>query len=180
MSNPEDRRAHERYEMPLPCMISILEDNVGSKLIESRIKNISGGGIFLNGSSGGVVGATVKLDIVIPSRIVKSPDDGGTHISATGCVVRLEGGGMAVSFREDYRVSSLEQVLRFLDRKRAWLARQREAGLKRLQTNPSTEPDDNPIKNHKKNMDLPSDVLEDSDTNKGGEALQSITYALEA
>jgi hypothetical protein len=173
---PEDRREYERYEVPLPCMITISEDNVASNLIEHRAKNISGGGIYIKGYSASDIGAKVRLDIIIPSGLVRCSREGGAHISATGCVVRLDSGGTAVSFRDDYRVSSLEQMLRFLDRKRAWLARQCETGVARIQSNHSTGSRGNNDDSREGGMDK----SEDPDPKMENDAAESVAYAVEA
>lgn len=178
MLQPEERRGHERYEMVLPCMISIAEDHVDSKLIEGNAMNISGGGILIDGFSGSVVGAKVKVHIVIPQKIAKTTEGCGTHISANGSVVRLEDDGFAVSFSEDYRVASLDRVLRLMDRKRAWLAGQLKKGLAEIQTNASGASSEGSIKDLWHGRDIPVDSPKNERGNAAAEAKKTNVYAL--
>ncbi|MFH0731263.1 MAG: hypothetical protein V2B19_33575 [Pseudomonadota bacterium] len=120
-----ERRAHERFDLVLPCLLLLNQDHVFSDVIELETRNIGHGGVFLepvrhNGSN-----VATRLDILIPSRLIKCGEGRGTCISISGSIVRSGPGGTAISFSEDYRISSLDKVLGLLKRKLEWMERQK-------------------------------------------------------
>jgi hypothetical protein len=123
MAHFSERRMHERYRLDLPCLLSLDEDRVTTTVVELRARDISGGGAFLDLAAADI-GATARLDIIIPAGLNRCEDGGATHISASGSVVRMEAGGIAVSFFEDYRISPLDEVLKTVKAKMNWLAGQ--------------------------------------------------------
>ena len=119
-----ERRIHERYRLDLPCLLSLEEDRVSTKEVELKTRDISGGGAFLDMVAEVGIGTTARLDIIVPPSLIRCDDGGATHISASGSVVRMEPGGIAVSFHEDYRISPLDEVLRAIRAKMNWMVRQ--------------------------------------------------------
>jgi hypothetical protein len=118
-----ERRMHERYRLDLPCLLSLEEDRVSTKVVELRTRDLSGGGVFLDLTTEIDIGASARLDIIIPSSLIRCDDGSATHISANGSIVRMEPGGVAVSFHEDYRIAPLDEVLRNVKAKMNWMAR---------------------------------------------------------
>jgi hypothetical protein len=119
-----ERRIHERFRLDLPCLLSLEEDRVSTREVELKTRDISGGGAFLDMAAEIGIGATARLDIIVPPSLIRCDEGSATHISASGSVVRMEPGGIAISFYEDYRISPLDEVLRSLKAKINWMSGQ--------------------------------------------------------
>ncbi len=121
----KERREHERFELTLPCLLTLKQGRVVSDIVELEARDISAGGAFLITDGKNGIGAPVRIDIILPPEIIKSSDGSGTHISAGGTVVRSGADGIAVTFDDDYRVAPLDQVLRIVWAKVSWMERQK-------------------------------------------------------
>lgn len=125
MEQNTEKRRHERFQFALPCLLSLIEDGVLLKSLELETRNISAGGVFLAHSKRINTIDFTQVDIVIPPQTAKRSVGSGTHISAGGYIVRAESFGVAVAFTENYRVASLDEVLRHTRKKVAWMMSQR-------------------------------------------------------
>lgn len=117
----DEKRKHERFSLTLPCMLSMDDDSVIVDSYESRTNNLSAGGALLVTSNETRIHGSVTLDMIIPPQIIKCDNSSGTCITARGSVVRSSNREVVVAFREDYRIAPLDQVLRFIRRKIAWI-----------------------------------------------------------
>ena len=136
MEGYEERRKHERYDLVLPCLLNIIQDDVVSNVVEIKTRNISAGGVFLDFVRNKGHFERAKVDILISPDIIKSNSACGTFISANGKIVRSEKNGTALLFSESYRIGPLDEVLRYLKKKLVWLVHHRRLMNSELQSMP--------------------------------------------
>lgn len=121
-----ERRTHERYDIALPCLLSLNKEGEYSNLMELKTRNISAAGVFLELEQiNGFIVSSAKVEIIIPPNLIKCIEGSGTHISVSGSVVRASADGIAVLFCEEYQIAPLDEVLRFVKKKIDWMERQR-------------------------------------------------------
>ena len=103
----DDKRNFERFSMDVPVLIECLRPKRRKRLILTSM-NLSASGAYFNTPKTFPKGAEVKMEIFLYDKDHES----GPVINVTGRVLRSEPKGMAVSFNEDYDITTMEESAR--------------------------------------------------------------------
>ena len=99
-----ERRDMERFDLELPTLLSVTEENGKQQTFEVTSKNICAGGAFFKTDNPLPVGTDVKMDLIVHLEKFKTVKGNGTHIDVSGSVIRTNDQGMAVCFDTRYRI----------------------------------------------------------------------------
>ena len=103
----DDKRNFERVSMEVPVLIECLRPKRRKRLILT-CTNLSASGAYFNTPKTFPKGAEVKVEIFLYDKDHASCP----VINVTGRVVRSERQGMAISFNEDYDITTMEESAR--------------------------------------------------------------------
>jgi hypothetical protein len=101
----EEKRRLERYDLRLPAKIDALASDEETEVLNLMTSDVCAGGAFFHTKEPLPEGTEVKIDLVLPLDRLEVKDD-FTHafINVTGTVVRSGPKGMAICFKNDYRI----------------------------------------------------------------------------
>lgn len=91
-----ERRKFERFDINAPALLEIQDQQQSTQLYT---RDISSGGAFLHAASPLAIGAKVKVEIAIPNETIEDLTGTKFQLRVHGTVVRIEDGGMAISFK---------------------------------------------------------------------------------
>lgn len=106
-----ERRKERRFNLQLPCLITVSGNSAHSDCHQADSLNISCGGAYLNLSKPFDIGIRIGIDLLV--RLATDPDcrPHGSCISLKGEVVRRDPGGMAVKFDGLYQIASIDKFV---------------------------------------------------------------------
>lgn len=105
--NLETNRKMERFSLKLPATVTV--PGSGSSSFELHTDNICAGGTFLSTDEPLPVGTDVELDLILCLNELKKLEGNTVRINVSGEVVRMEEGGMAISFAKSYSITPTEK-----------------------------------------------------------------------
>ena len=100
-----EKRKMERFNLNLPALLSIKDDNGNARAFEFMIRDICAGGAFFNTGTPLSVGTEVKMDLILPLEKFKTGKVNRSRIDVSGWVIRKESQGMAVRFDKKYSMA---------------------------------------------------------------------------
>lgn len=101
----KERRNFERFDLGLPAEVEFFEPAQTSTLL-LRTDNISAGGVFFRTANSIAEGTKVRLDVTVTSKFLKEQTGAQGLIRIQGRVVRSNSLGTAISFAQDYQITS--------------------------------------------------------------------------
>ena len=103
-----DSRRFQRIDIEAPARIEIMESRKKRKIVESYVSNLSVSGAFFPALRSLRLGKKIKVDIllVFEGPHVFADGDEFVVISTSGTVTRSDLSGTAVSFENDYSMTS--------------------------------------------------------------------------
>ena len=102
-----NRRKIERFDLHLQTLVSAYKEECAPETMNLLTTNISSNGAFLMSAHPLPIGTKVKLDLVLSLDELKKVKGKRTLIEVSGKVIRNGGGGMAVCFAEDCKISPI-------------------------------------------------------------------------
>ena len=102
-----NRRKLERFDLQLQALVSADKGECDPETMSLLTTNISSSGAFLRSDHPIPIGTKVKLDLVLSLDELKKVKGKRTLIEVSGKVIRNGGGGMAVCFAEDCKISPI-------------------------------------------------------------------------
>ena len=102
-----NRRKLERFDLQLQALLSANKGECAPETMNTLTTNISSSGAFLRSDHPLPIGTKVKLDLVLSLDELKKVKGKRTLIEVSGKVIRNGGGGMAVCFAEDCKISPI-------------------------------------------------------------------------
>ena len=102
-----NRRKLERFDLQFQTLVSEYKGECAPEKMNLLTTNISSSGTFLRSAHPLPVGTKVKLDLVLSLDELKKVKGKRTLIEVSGKVIRNGGGGMAVCFAEDCKISPI-------------------------------------------------------------------------
>ncbi|MBW2622730.1 MAG: PilZ domain-containing protein [Deltaproteobacteria bacterium] len=102
----EETRGLQRYSLQLPATIEIVAEaeDRDKELINLLTSNVCSGGAYFHTEKPLPEGTNVKIDLVLSIDELKKIKGKHALIKVTGQVVRTESEGMAISFKNDYKI----------------------------------------------------------------------------
>ena len=105
-----NRRKLERFNLQLQTLVSADKGECAPEPMNTLTTNISSSGAFLRSDHPLPIGTKVKLDLVLSLDELKQVKGKRTLIKVSGKVIRNVGGGMAVCFAEDCKISPIAET----------------------------------------------------------------------
>lgn len=93
-----DRRNLERFAFDLPASMWVAEDSGGSRIFETRTRDVSSKGAFFMTRQSIDVGTEVQINMSLALKKSKDMQDNHARVKIFGKVVRADEEGVAVSF----------------------------------------------------------------------------------
>ena len=103
------KRKMERFSLELPAKISVVGNRDEPTSLEATTSDVSAGGAFFHTDQPYPVGTEMRVDLVIPLDELKKLQGKRASIKLKGAVIRISEDGMAISFEEEYKISSLAE-----------------------------------------------------------------------
>ncbi len=109
MGKNSERRVEPRYGVEIPAQIR-LKDNIKPDVISfnTKTKDISSSGAFLEGSILVEVGNEMEIRLEIPLQMLRNVTSRSARLTLSGEVVRVSGQGFALLFKESHNLDLLE------------------------------------------------------------------------
>jgi len=103
-----EKRKFDRFELNIPSRIEISTPDGESELLDIETNSLSAGGMFFKCRKTFPKGCHVKVEIALHFDELKASanPDGTLIITATGHVLRSGPEGMAITFNEDFDIST--------------------------------------------------------------------------
>ena len=102
-----ERRALKRFSIGLASRLRFTEHHGQEYEVKLMTRDVSAAGAYLNTSKPIPVGTPVNVDILLPIGNLMGNKEQFSHIDVSGIVIRTECDGMAISFKQNYRISSV-------------------------------------------------------------------------
>jgi len=102
------KRKLERFSLELPARISVVDEKEEAASVDATTSDVSAGGAFFHTDQPYPVGTEMQVDLVLPLDELKKLAGKRASIKLKGAVVRIGDNGMAISFEDDYEISSLK------------------------------------------------------------------------
>jgi hypothetical protein len=102
----ENTRGLQRYSLQLPATIEIVAeaDKRDKEIINLLTSNVCSGGAYFHTEKPLPEGTHVKIDLVLSIDELKKMKGKHALIKVTGQVIRAESEGMAISFKNNYKI----------------------------------------------------------------------------
>jgi hypothetical protein len=101
------KRQMERFDLDVAALVTTrgLEDCTSPRPIEFRTRNICAGGAFLKTDSPLPIGTAVDIGIQLAFFTGSTEKERKSHVRLSGSIIRVEAGGMAVKFNDNFQIS---------------------------------------------------------------------------
>ena len=99
-----EKREMERFDLKLPALLSMKDENGNQRAAEFMISNICSGGAFFKTGEPLSEGTVVKMDLILPLQRFSKTGGKRSHVDVSGLVIRTNDKGMAVCFDKRYRI----------------------------------------------------------------------------
>ena len=108
----ENSRCFQRFNLRLPAEIKLIteEGKNDTKLVMLKTRNISSGGAFFPTRHPFSEGTDVKIDLNLMIEELIKLTRRHAQIKVRGRVIRREQNGMAIIFRKDYVIDSINKM----------------------------------------------------------------------
>jgi hypothetical protein len=106
--NFTEKREMERFDLELPALLSMMDENENQRAFEVMISNICSGGAFFKTDQPLSVGNHVKMDLILPLYKFKKYGGKRSRVDVSGSVIRTNDQGMAVCFDKNFQISPLD------------------------------------------------------------------------
>lgn len=117
----QERRREQRFDLKLPCLVTVLESGLNKDLLQIETSNISYSGAYLCTSSPLPAGTCITIEVLVRLDKSETCAHPGSCINLNGQVLRSDAEGMAVKFDGRYQISSIERLVAANDTKARWL-----------------------------------------------------------
>lgn len=99
-----EKRKMERFDLELPALISITDEDGSHKTFESVSSNICSGGAFFALDKPLSIGTDVNINMILPVSDIENSIVDKSLIDVSGSVIRTEPKGMAVCFYNKFKI----------------------------------------------------------------------------
>lgn len=101
-----NKRREERFDLRLPAHISTVKKNRPNNDLFLVTVNVSSKGAYFETPQSLPVGREVKVKLQFPPKTTHGAGFLVGQVTVTGTVIRSSDGGIAISFNDDFRMSS--------------------------------------------------------------------------
>ena len=102
-----EKRRLPRFDLEIPVAVTVLDESGGVlEIQEYTIRDISAGGTYLQNRKAFATGTPVEILFFLPVENQEKMKREKNHVRVSGLVVRVDQGGMGVSFDEEYEIES--------------------------------------------------------------------------
>lgn len=117
----QERRREQRFDLKLPCLVTVLESGLKKDLLQIETRNISCSGAYLCTPSPLFAGTRITIEVLVRLDTSETCAHPGSCINLNGQVLRSDAEGLAVKFDGRYQISSIERLIASNDTKARWL-----------------------------------------------------------
>ena len=116
-----ERRSARRFDLKLPCLICVAEEESAEEILRVETLNISTDGAYCATRTPLPNGTRMSIEVV-----VQRPDEAddcrdGSCISLYGQVVRANEAGMAIRFDQQYQINRITRLIARSREKTSWM-----------------------------------------------------------
>jgi hypothetical protein len=117
----QERRSARRFDLKLPCLICVAEDESAEEILRLETLNISTDGAYFATRTPLPNATRMSIEVV-----VQRPDEAddcrdGSCISLYGQVVRANDAGMAIRFDQQYQINRITRLIARSRVKTSWM-----------------------------------------------------------
>jgi hypothetical protein len=104
----KDRRKVQRFSLELPAEITVNTTEEMLRVLHLRTRDISCGGAFFSIAHPLPEGTPVRVNLTLSADRLKRLMGAQAHVEISGIVKRAEPSGMAICFKGDYHMMSID------------------------------------------------------------------------
>lgn len=116
-----ERRCSRRFDLKLPCLICVAEDEHPEEILRTETLNISTDGAYFAIGKPLPHDTRMSIELMVQRSAEGSDCHDGSCISLHGRVVRSNAAGIAVRFDQQYQITRITRLIAQSRAKTSWM-----------------------------------------------------------
>lgn len=116
-----ERRCSRRFDLKLPCLICVAEDDHPEEILRTETLNISTDGAYFATGTPLPPDTPMSIEVMVQRSAEGQECQDGSCISLNGRVVRSNAAGMAVRFDQQYQITRITRLIAQSRAKASWM-----------------------------------------------------------
>ena len=116
-----ERRCSRRFDLKLPCLICVAEDEHPEEILRTETLNISTDGAYFATGKPLPPDTRMSIEVIVQRSAEEIDCHNGSCISLHGRVVRSNTAGIAVRFDQQYQITRITRLIAQSRAKSSWM-----------------------------------------------------------